>query len=167
LNWESKLRGSVTIPQPYERVLLRCLDQAEKRYASATELAEDVRALRRGEAPSASPHDLTDDQSRVLGVVVGACATSAQTVSLYGIEQEVGDRQTRLRTSLALRGLLSRKLIEETLEQEGYDGPFSVYKPLDAGAEWAERNLIRIEELTRVAEAPTTPSSAEFDEIPF
>jgi serine/threonine protein kinase len=168
VNWESKLRASTTIAQAYERVLLRCLAQSDKRYASAAELVDDVRALRRGAAPSQSPHDLSDDQARVLGVIVGACPTSMQNVALYGIEQEIGGRQSRLRTSLALRGLLARNLIEEEAEQSDYNRePYSVYKPLDPGATWAEQNLLRIEELMRSPDPFTATPSAATDEIPF
>lgn len=168
VNWESNLRSSVTISQSYERVLLRCLAQADKRYTSATELVEDVCALRRGDAPSQSPHDLTDDQARVLGVIVGACPTSTHSVALYAIEQEIGGRQTRLRTSLALRGLLRGHMIEEQKEQSYNDSePFSVYRPLDAGAAWAERNLARIEELIRPTETKQALGGADSDDIPF
>lgn len=168
VNWESRLRASVTMRQAYERVLLRCLDQADRRYASATELVDDVRALRRGGVPSHSSHDLTDDQARVLGVIVGACPTSRENVALYGIEQEIGGRQTRLRTSLALRGLLHKKMIMEESEQSEFDRePYSVYKPLDLGAEWSERNLLRIEELLASVDTVATGTSAESDDIPF
>lgn len=168
VNWESKLRGSVTMQQAYERVLLRCLDQADRRYASAGELVDDVRALRRGGAPSQSPHDLTDDQARVLGVIVGACPTSNQSVALYGLEQEIGGRQTRLRTSLALRGLLQKRMINEESEQNEFaTEPYSIYKPLDLGMEWAERNLLRIEELLGSTETIAAGTAGDSDDIPF
>jgi len=166
VNWEAKLRASVTVERSYERVLLRCLDQADKRYASAADLIEDVRALRSGTAPSQSPHDLTDDQARVLGVIVGACPTSSDEVSLYGMEQEIAGRQSRLRTSVALRGLLQRGLIDERNAHDENGEPYSRYRPTDPGAEWTERNIGRIEDLLRETFA-AVPTPTEGDEIPF
>ena len=168
VNWESKLRSSVTAPLSYERVLLRCLAQADKRYASAGELVEDVRALRRGEPPSQSPHDLTDDQARVLGVIVGSCPARADTAAMYIIEQEIGSRQTRLRTSVALRGLLSSGMIEERQEHDSYNqSTYAVYRPLDPGASWVARNIQRIEDLLRPIEKVPVAATAFDDDIPF
>ena len=167
LNWESKLRASANISKPYEQVILRCLDQADRRYPTAGDLVADVRALHRGETPSQSPHDLTDDQARVLGVIVGACPTSLESVSFYNIEQAIGNRQSRIRTSIALRRIIALKMVQEEQMEDGYNnGPFNVYRPLPTGAEWAERNLSRIEELERLPEALNVVISAD-DDIPF
>jgi serine/threonine protein kinase len=170
VNWESRLRASVKISQPYERVLLRCLDQADKRYPSAPELLSDIRALRQGNLPSLSPHDLTDDQARVLGVVVTNCATSRESAALYAVEQEIGKRQTRLRTSLALRTLVQRGMIEEAVESDDFGrNDYTVYRPLDAGIGWAERNVARIEDLLAPVEIPVDAAAAQGDseDIPF
>jgi serine/threonine protein kinase len=168
VQWESNLRASVSTTPSYERVLLRCMEQPDKRYASAGELVEDVRALRRGETPSRSSHDLTDDQARVLGVIVGSCLATRQTVALYRVEHEIGKRQSGLRTSLALRGLLQRKMIEEDSEHDGSnEEPFTVYRPLDDGASWTERNLQRVEDLLQPAKRATPASPGFDDDIPF
>ncbi|MBK7581081.1 MAG: hypothetical protein IPI67_12815 [Myxococcales bacterium] len=59
-------------------------------------------------------------------------------------------------------------MIEEQKEQSYNDSePFSVYRPLDAGAAWAERNLARIEELIRPTETKQALGGADSDDIPF
>ncbi len=165
VNWESNLRKSAaTVTQPYERVVLRCLEQVERRYATADELLKDVQALSRGDEPAQSPHELNDDEARVLGVIVGACPTPADHVSFFKIEQELGDRQTRLRSSVGMRGLRARQFIEEAVEPGDFGDPTMVYKPSDAGFTWASRHVARLDELLKPV--PRAPVSFD-DEIPF
>jgi hypothetical protein len=154
----------VSVPRAYEAVLLRCLDQADKRYSTARDLVNDVRALRQGESPAVGPADLNDDQARLLGVVVGACPTTLDSASFYVIEQEIGGRQSRLRTSLALSALLKRKFLEQNIDEDQDGNRFNVFRPLPEGTDWAERNVARIDELDRAT--PASAAAADSD-VPF
>jgi serine/threonine protein kinase len=145
-NLESKLRGSVTVSPEYERVLLRCLDQPEKRYQSAADLRADISAIEAGGKPAPSPQELNDEQARFLGAVVGACPTTRHRISFYRLEQEVASQQSRLRTTLALRSLLSRNFLAEHTEVE-FSDEYSVYSPTPEGIAWADRHVDRVEQL--------------------
>ena len=163
---EARLRAGAPMSSAYERVLLRCLEQADRRYSTAEELLADVKALRAGDVPSHAPHEVSDDQGRVLGAIVGACPASSQTVNLFSIEREVASRTTRLRTSLALRSLLKREMIEEVLDSNFAGEPEMTYRPTHSGAEWAQQHIHRIEELLAPVPSPEG-SPADDDEIPF
>jgi serine/threonine protein kinase len=166
-NWEANLRAAVKVPRAYEDVLLRCLEQPARRYTTAGELLADVRALRAGQSPAVSPHDITDDHARLLGIIVAGCPTALHSLSLYRIEQELGGSLSRLRTSLALHALVKRGFVSEDEEVENFE-TFKVFKPTVEGREWAERNLTRIEDLERAAAAVVLPAVSTPDaEIPF
>lgn len=163
VNWESNLRRSVKAITPaYEHVVLRCLDQADKRYQTAADLIADVRALRNGGTPAPSTHDLNDDEARILGVIVGACPTGTDSVSFYKVEQELGERQTRVRSSVSMRSLLARQMISEGIEHDDFGNQGINYRPSESGVKWVERHILRIDELLKPIPAPSYDN-----EIPF
>ena len=169
-NWESAFRASVRSSVAYEHVLFRCLEQTDKRYQTADDLITDVQALRIGGTTSASPQDartLTDDQARVLGVVVGACPADMDTVTFYKIEQEVGARQSRLRSVLALRSLVNREMLREGTQTEDFGEVVSTYRPTAVGVALADLHLDRIEVLLRPEPQTEQPAPNLEDEIPF
>jgi hypothetical protein len=166
LNLQEKLRASVKLDQSYEGVLMKCLDQVEGRYQSASDLAADIRRLRGGKAPSASGFEPSDDEARLMGVAVGGCPNAIDRVSFYQLEQELRGRMSRLRASLALKALLRREFLDVAERREEHDGsPYLAYAPTHEGAAWTAQNVKRIEMLD--------PSPSLFvdiggpDDIPF
>lgn len=105
LNWEASLRSTVKVSPDYERVLLRCLDQPEARYASMAELVAEVRALRAGAKPQATSNLPTDDDALVLGIITSKCPGNTDSTTFYQVEQELNGAITR--KGMGLLGLLA------------------------------------------------------------
>lgn len=170
LNWEAALRSAVKVAPDYERVLLRCLDQPNARYASMSELVSEVRALRAGEKPRAGIDLPTDDDALVLGVVSSQCPSSSDSTTIYQVEQELKGAMTRLSLVVATRRLARFGFIEHFMESQWNADPFPAVRVSDAGAQWTEANHRKIEGLmTRIKHEPSRASGRDDqnDDIPF
>ena len=171
LNWEAALRSTVTVSRDYERVLLRCLDQPDARYATMGELASEIRALRAGEMPRASEDALTDEDVLVLGVIASACPTPLEVASFYHVEQELKGATTRLALGVAYRRLVRFKLIATATDTDHNGNESMVLRLSSQGEQWTESNQKRIAALMQSLQpaqaAPATTVTLGDDEIPF
>jgi len=169
LNWEAALRSAVKVTPDYERVVLRCLDQAEARYASMGELCAEVHALRCGEKPRAGLDDVNDDDSLVLGVIASACPTRNDSTTVYQVEQELKGGMSRLAMGIAYRRLIRLNLVETFIDTDPYS-EFTGLRLTDAGDQWVEAHqkhiATLIDGMARAATKNHTPPAAD-DDVPF
>ena len=171
LNWEAALRSSVKVSPDYERVLLRCLDQVNSRYATMEELASEIRAIRAGDMPRASADALTDDDVLVLGTVASACPTHLDVASFYHVEQELKGATTRLALGVAYRRLVRFNLITESTDTDFNGNESIVLRLSPQGEHWTESNQKRIaaliQSLKPARPAASTKVTFGDDDIPF
>jgi serine/threonine protein kinase len=169
VNWEAALRSSVKVSPDYERVVLRCLEQPDARYATMGELAAEVRALQAGDKPKAGLDGIGDDDAVVLGVIASACPTPGDTTSFYHVEQELTGGLSRLAMGVANRKLLRLGLIETSVETDWNGNDSSVLRLSAAGERWTETHQAHIAGLLASVHArrhaQVAPTSG--DDIPF
>lgn len=172
LGWEAALRSAVKVPPDYERVLLRCLNQADGRYASMDELIDEIRALRAREQPRASSNRLTDDDVLVLGVIASLCPTPSESTTFYYVEQELKGAMSRFSMSVANRRLLRLQLIETFSESDRNGNEETLLRLTQSGEQWTEIHQSRIAELMQNVKSTQSSASETAtyntdDEIPF
>ena len=168
-NWESALR---TVPQmtlSYENVVLKTLEQPEKRYQSTEELVRDVRALHAGSEPEANiDGDLDDESALLLGIIFQQYVPESNPTSVYRIEQELSGHLSRFALGIGLNALRRRKLVESIDVQESFGEPWQGMKVTPTGEKWIRLNRPRVEKLLEVISAPTpTGFDTLEDDIPF
>jgi serine/threonine protein kinase len=166
LNWEAALRSATKVSPQYEKVVLRCLDQAASRYATMDELAADVRALREGESIQVRATDLSDEDVLVLGSIASACSSPGTSTSFYSIEQELRGSLSRLSLGIVNRRLLRQELVMVT-EQEDHNGVHEALHLAPLGERWVEQHQARVAEVMRLAQPPKAAEPAGDDDIPF
>ena len=170
LGWESALRGSVKISPDYERVLLRCLSQADSRYASMDELVLDIHALRIRDQPRASIDPVTDDDALILGMIASLCPSPTDSTSFYAIEHELKGSITPLVMRIAITRLLRREFIETFVNTHDYNSPTPVFRPTQTGDQWIEvhqRRIAVLLENTRPRQEPAGDDGSDGGNIPF
>lgn len=167
-NLESAFRTAVRTSADYERVILRCLDKAEDRFQTAADLVSAVQALRLGTAPEHAAHQVTDSEARIMGVLVASAPDQFdEWTAFYKMVQEIGSRQSRLLTTISLKKLIDRALIEVSSQQDGYNDPYVVYRPTKEGFGWVTRYVNRVEDLLRPLSEERQPKAPLDDDIPF
>lgn len=171
-NWESSLRSAVKVSPDYERVILRCLDQADARYSSMAELAANVRALRSGDKPPVGSELPTDDDSLVLGVVVSKCPDESDWTTIYQVEQQLNGAMTKLTLIMSTKRLYRLGFIKRIIIQGDWNQESSpAIQVTEEGIKWTELNQGKIETLMErliPAFSPMpTGRPAEQDDIPF
>ena len=83
-------------------------------------------------------------------------------VSGYMIQQDMEKAGfTKIATTLGVRGLLSKEMLE-AFEEQGYNETYTVYRVTERGMVWLFQNT---ERLNLKAEAPSQPESS--DDMPF
>ncbi|MBI2373712.1 MAG: serine/threonine protein kinase [Deltaproteobacteria bacterium] len=167
-NWQNTLRTATKIPQPYEEVLLRCLDQVDRRYSSASELADDISALIQGTPTKASPDSLRDDDAYVLGLVAADCLSSADTTTQYRLGQEAKG-VNRFSLGVSLRKLIRLGLVGQTVGQNFHGEDYPALSLTAVGADWAEAHRDHIDDLIEKRRPKQTPAALPVleDDIPF
>jgi hypothetical protein len=87
------------------------------------------------------------------------------SVATYLIQQDM-DRAgfTEIATTLAVRGLISKKMLEAFEEQDWRNENYTVYRVTDEGMAWLRNNT---DKLKLRAEPPLLPAMPPNDEIPF
>ncbi len=169
LNWEGALRSAVKVSPDYERVVLRCLEQVDSRYATMQELVAEVRSLRAGEKPRAGVDSLTDDDVLVLGVIASACSAPGDQTTFYQVEQELKGSMSRLAIGISNRRLVRLELVTTSTHRD-WDGDSTTYLSLStSGEEWTEGHQQQIAaRMERIQPAASpTPTVTVDDDIPF
>lgn len=171
-SWEGALRALDQMNHSYENVLLKTLDQAEKRYQTAEQLVQDIRALRTGSDPEANlSGELDDDAALLLGVIFEQFVPDSDPTSTYRLEQELAGRLNRFAFSMSLRTLRRHEYVESvTVESDRNYDTWQGLVLTDTGEVWVEANRIRVAKLIEQVSAPT-PGELEIgisdDDIPF
>lgn len=167
-NWQSLLRRTVEVPQDYENVLFRCLEQADDRYQTAEALVKDLRALQLKEPPSGTQDGLDDMEAAVLGAVFELCDTPSDGISVYQLEQRLGRKLSKVRLAVILRRLNRLELLGGSPESNFNGEEWIAYSPTDRGAEWVEQSLGRIESLLEgFSEDQNRETNPIVDDYPF
>ena len=168
VNWQGALRNSVKLSPDYERVLLRCLDQADVRYASMKDLADAIRALRSGQKPRTGIGELTDEDALFLGVVADECATPGTFTTFYHIEQRLNGALSGVARRIAINHLLRLDFIEIFVESDINGNGSHTTRPTSAGDQWIETHQSRITELMKNINSVELPvPETEIDDAPF
>ena len=167
-SWEAALRMVDGMSRSYENVVLKALEQPERRYQTADELIRDVRALRTGSDPRANVDGEFDDESALLlGVVFTQCVTGSGPTSLFSVEQELSGHLTRFALGIALSALRRQGFVESSTEQDWNDNSYVVLSLTEFGEKWVGANRSRVEQLLkRISPPPKAPELTE-DDIPF
>ena len=170
-NWEASLRAVEEMGPSYENVILKTLDEPEKRYQTMEQLLDDIRALKVGTAPEADTNgELDDNACLILGIVFGHCSPERVTTSVYRLEQELSGKLNRFAFALALKKLRKYQLVEDIDTSDFYeDGSGIEIKVTSAGEDWVEANHPRISKLieTTIEHKQTGEKATAFDDIPF
>jgi serine/threonine protein kinase len=158
-NWEEALRKVPSMTPDYEQVVLKSLDQVDRRYQSMDELAIDVNALRIGRTPNATATEgLDDDCALLLGTIFEKCFASGLGTSTYRLEQELAGKLSRFAFGIALRNLKLRKFIEPVeIEDDWQREPIPGFTISATGESWVVANRVRVEQLMAIA-SPSQPS---------
>ncbi len=179
-NWEAALRAVGGMTQDYENVLLRALDQIDKRHQTMRELVTDVRALQEGRKPDAPDKGMLDDDAiLVLTAVFENYALEFEPVSAYSLERHLAGVLSRFALVLGLRSLRSRELVKGVTVEPDFNNnePWLGYKVTEQGEAWIEKNRDHVESLLSALSSQSdvlegqghesVSQSVEDDDIPF
>lgn len=161
--WERQLDVVDGLSADYRRVLLRCLAPADKRYSTAAQLLDQVKALRAGLRPALLDDELGDDEAYLLGVIASELSLSNETVSTHSIEQR-NSHMTTVALRLAYKKLQRMKMVETSTESDFNGYEYQVMRLTDASETWLEKNKERVEVLLRDRSPKRTPT---FADVPF
>ncbi len=158
----------------YERVVLRCLDDLDRRYASADELIADIHALQNEQRPTTRSDEVTDDDVYVLGLIATQCAQLDSHTTVDRLD-DAAARLSRLALGVSLRRL--RRLGMATFEkrtESTFNDTWEVdaVVPTQEAFEWIEKNQFRVEdEIARRRDSPRVsaaiPPPLGDEDIPF
>ena len=167
-NWEGALRAIGKMTKSYENIVLKTLDQADKRYQSMEQLVQDVRVLRSGGEPGANKDgDLDDDAALVLGAIFTHFLPGSDPTSAYRLEQELSGHLSRFALGVGLSTLRKRGLIVEISVSGWNDEPWVGLRTTDAGDDWVRDNRARVARLLASVTGDSNMVRPADDDIPF
>lgn len=168
-NWEAALRSVKGMTKQYEAVVLKALEQLDKRYQNTEEFLRDIRALKTGAGPEASRStDLEDDAALLLGVVFSQYAPEEEPTSVYRVEQELSGHLNRFALGMALTTLKRRGFVEAQSIVDDWGNSWQALSVSQFGQEWLESERARVEALIHAMhEKKGEKDSVVEDDIPF
>lgn len=171
-NWESTLRDVDGMFPSYEDVVLRALDERDRRYQTAGELKRDIESLRRGEDPATENADsLEDAAAAVLGIIFERASLEMEGITPYRIEEELSGYVSRLGLSVAVSDLKARGFVRVDSLPDDFGREYFVLNVTEPGEAWVRAHSQRVELLIEDARdaLPKGKATTEIDlgEIPF
>lgn len=164
LNWQANLRKIEGMTPRYESVVLKCLDQIQRRYTNADELVTELNALMNDESPSAFADELSDDEALLLGLIAMHVFKTRQSKGQFYLEQDVGVAMKDFQMVMCLRSLEKAEYIERVEDTDWEGNAYSGYNLLQRGEDWVDAHKGRVE---RLLPKLSPPEPAGKSDLPF